>query len=92
MYEIYRYTDNKEKALEACKKISELLEKKGDMNAKANYDKQYAIIEKGEPLNRMIVVIDGINYEMDGNLYTFVIFSFHFANKTLLYRITISSE
>lgn len=89
LYEIYRYTENKDKVLETCKKISELLEKKGDMNTKANYDKQYSIIEKGEPLNRMIIVIDGINFEMDGNIFYIIFLKPYF---TLLYRTIITSE
>lgn len=66
LYEIYRYTSENQKAVKACEEIAALFAKIGDEKSKVNYEKQCEVLKKGEPLCRVIAVLDGVNHEVDG--------------------------
>jgi hypothetical protein len=36
--------------------------------ATLNYKKQAKIVRNGEPLNRIVIVVDGVQFELDGSL------------------------
>lgn len=69
LYEIYRYISDQENAIKMCEKIVDLFGKIGDEKSKLNYQRQCEVLKKGEPLNRVIAVLDGVNYEVEGMIH-----------------------
>jgi hypothetical protein len=70
LYEAHRYAGNVEEAIKVCHQLSAYFKKLGSDVSSANYEKQAKIIAKGEPLNRIVAVVDGQNYELDGATQT----------------------
>jgi hypothetical protein len=66
LYEAYRYAGNKEEAIKCCRQLAMIFKKLGSEASSANYEKQATIIAQGEPLNRVVAVVDGQNYELSG--------------------------
>lgn len=66
LYEAYRYSGQAAEAIKVCTQLSTYLRKLGSELSAKNYDKQAEILKKGEPLNRVVLVVDGVNYELDG--------------------------
>jgi tetratricopeptide (TPR) repeat protein len=65
LYEAYRYAGQAQEAIKVCEQLSTLFTKLGSATSSANYEKQAKILAKGEPLNRVVAVVDGQNYELD---------------------------
>lgn len=66
LYEAYRYSGQAAEAIKVCNQLSTYLRKLGSESAAKNYEKQAVILEKGEPLNRVVAVVEGVNYELEG--------------------------
>lgn len=65
LYEIYRYSSKTKEAIDVCNQLCELFSKLKDDKSYHNYMKQIEILQKGEPLNRVVAVVDGKNYELE---------------------------
>lgn len=66
LYEAHRYAGETEEAIKVSNQLAAYLTKLGSPSAAKNYEKQEAILKKGEPLNRVVAVIDGVHYELNG--------------------------
>lgn len=66
LYEAHRYAGQKTEAIEVSRRLSTYLTKLGSPSAAKNYEKQAEILQKGEPLNRVVAVIEGVHYELSG--------------------------
>lgn len=66
LYETHRYAGSSKEAAKVALELSAHFKKLGSDMSALNYEKQSKIIEKGEPLNRVVAVVDGQNYELDG--------------------------
>jgi len=76
LYETHRYAGNTLAAAKVARELSCYFKKLGSEVPALNYEKQANIIEKGEPLNRVVAVLDGLNYELEGaNLHLLPPFS-----------------
>jgi tetratricopeptide (TPR) repeat protein len=65
LYEAHRYLAQVEAAAECAVRLAEVLEKDGQLTDAVHYRRQAKIVRAGEPLNRIIAVVDGIRYEVD---------------------------
>lgn len=66
LYESYRYAGQAQEAIKVCEQLSSYFTKLGSATSSANYQNQAKIIASGEPLNRVVAVVDGQNYELKG--------------------------
>lgn len=66
LYETNRYAGSTKEAAKVALELSSYFKKLGSETSALNYEKQAKIIEKGEPLNRVVAVVDGQNYELEG--------------------------
>lgn len=66
LYEAYRYAGKATEAIQVCHDLVDYFKKLGSPASAHNYEKQAKIISQGEPLNRVVAVVDGANYELSG--------------------------
>lgn len=66
LYEAYRYGGMSQEAVQVCHQLADYFRKLNVPVSASNYEKQATIIAKGEPLNRVVAVVDGQNYELEG--------------------------
>lgn len=66
LYEAHRYSGQATEAIKVCGQLASYLRKLGSEQSAKNYEKQAEILKKGEPLNRVVAVVDGVNYELNG--------------------------
>ncbi len=65
LYEIHRYRGAAQRAADAAEELSEELARQGQSEEAERYRKQALLVRKGEPLNRVIVNLDGKRLELD---------------------------
>jgi len=65
LYEAHRYLAKVDAAAECADKLADFLEREGQETDAVHYRRQATIVRAGEPLNRIIAVVDGVRYEMD---------------------------
>ena len=64
LYEIHRYLGQAEAAAQSAERLAHMLDKQGQKGAATKYRKQARQVRLGEPLNRVIANIDGIQFEL----------------------------
>jgi tetratricopeptide (TPR) repeat protein len=64
LYEVSRYLGNGEAAASNAESLASLLESAGDTSGASRYRHRAALARSGEPLNRVLAVFDGREYEV----------------------------
>jgi len=64
LYEIYRYLGQAEAAAQAAERLAQILDKQEQKGEATKYRKQAQQVMLGEPLNRVVVHIDGMQFEL----------------------------
>lgn len=72
LYEAHRYLGDKS-AHDSCLKLAEIFKKHNKPDLQKTFENQAKVLSQGEPLNRIALEIDGVSYELDGNLYFLLI-------------------
>jgi tetratricopeptide (TPR) repeat protein len=65
LYEINRYLGRPAPAADAAGQLAEVLQDQGETAEAERYRKQAALVRRGEPLNRVVVNLDGRRLELD---------------------------
>jgi tetratricopeptide (TPR) repeat protein len=65
LYEIHRYRGAAQRAAESAEELSRELAKQGQADEAERYRRQAILVRQGEPLNRVIVNLDGKRMELD---------------------------
>src|SRR5262249_4905055 len=65
LYEVYRYLGQVEPAAAYAERLASALEQQGRPAEASRYRRQAAIVRAGEPLNRVVAVVDGVRHEID---------------------------
>jgi tetratricopeptide (TPR) repeat protein len=65
LYEAHRYLGQPEPAAARAEQLAAALEAQGRTAEAARYRRQAQIVRAGEPLNRVVAVVDGRRYELD---------------------------
>lgn len=65
LYEVHRYLGQPEPAARYAERLAAALEQQGRSAEARRYRKLAAIVRAGEPRNRVVVVVEGVRYELD---------------------------
>jgi tetratricopeptide (TPR) repeat protein len=65
LYEVHRYLGQAESAAGYAGRLADALDQQGRKDDARRYRKQSEIVRAGEPLNRVVAVVDGRRYELD---------------------------
>jgi tetratricopeptide (TPR) repeat protein len=65
LYEIHRYRGASQRAADAAEELAERLGEQGQKAEAEQYTRQAQLVRQGEPLNRVIVNVDGRRRELD---------------------------
>ncbi len=65
LYEVHRYRGQADLAAEYAERLAGTLDADGRSADAAHYRRQARIVRAGEPLNRVVAVIDGVRHELD---------------------------
>jgi tetratricopeptide (TPR) repeat protein len=65
LYEVYRYLGQPGPAADHAERLAVALEAQGQVREAARYRRQATIVRAGEPLNRIVAVVDEQQYELD---------------------------
>ncbi len=65
LYEIHRYRGAAQQAADAADELAQELARQGQFEEAERYRRQSALVRRGEPLNRVIVSLDGKRMELD---------------------------
>jgi tetratricopeptide (TPR) repeat protein len=65
LYEAHRYLGRAEPAADYARRLAEALENEGRAAEAFRYHRQEKIVHEGEPLNRVLAVVDGATRELD---------------------------
>lgn len=64
LYEVQRYLGQPEPAARYAEQLADALEKQGQPVDATRYRKQAAIVRAGEPLNRVVAIVDNVRQEL----------------------------
>lgn len=65
LYQAHRYLGRPEPAADAARRLAAVLEARGEHDEAARYRRQAELVAAGEPLNRVVAVVDGRPRELD---------------------------
>jgi tetratricopeptide (TPR) repeat protein len=65
LYEMHRYLGQQGAAADWAAQLADAFERQGRLDEARRYRRQEVLLREGEPLNRVVAVVDGQRYEVD---------------------------